>query len=53
MGYSIAGRSITRIPLPDLMVWRDTYAAKYVKEVRMERIKAGLGQSGTIKARFV
>ena len=53
MGYSIAGRSITRIPLPDLMVWRDRYAAKYVKEVRMERIKTGLGQSGIIKARFV
>jgi len=53
MGYSIAGRSISRIPIPDLLAWRDSYAADYAREVRKDRIKNGLGHSGIIKTRFV
>lgn len=49
--YSIQGRSLARTPIPDLLVLRSRYKAEYVREQRAERIKNGLGHSGTIKVR--
>lgn len=49
--YSIQGRSLSRTPIPDLMVLRDRYKAMYVQEKRAERIKNNLGHSGIIKVR--
>ena len=49
--YSIQGRSLSRTPIPDLMVLRDRYHAMYVQEQRAERIKNNLGHSGIIKVR--
>ena len=50
--YSIQGRSLARTPIPDLVVLRDKYRGEYVREKRAERIRNGLGHSGTIKVRF-
>jgi len=50
--YSIQGRSLSRTPIPDLVVLRDKYRAEFVRETRAERIRNGLGHSGTIKVRF-
>jgi len=50
--YSINNRSLARTPIPDLVVLRDKYRGEYVREKRAERIRNGLGHSGTIKVRF-
>ena len=50
--YTIAGRSLARTPIPDLMVLRDRYKAEGVREDRADRIKRGLGHSGRVKVRF-
>lgn len=49
--YSIQGRSLSRTPIPDLLVLRDRYKAEYVREQRAERLKNNLGHSGIIKVR--
>ena len=49
--YSIQGRSLSRTPIPDLLILRDRYKAEYVREQRAERIKNNLGHSGIIKVR--
>ena len=50
--YSIAGRSLGRTPIADLILLRDKYRAEYVRETRNERIANGLGHGGIIKTRF-
>lgn len=50
--YSIGGRSLSRTPLKDLIMFRDKYAALYAKEVKAERIANGQGHSGRILVRF-
>jgi hypothetical protein len=50
--YSIAGRSLSRMPVPDLIQWRDKYKAYHAQEIKAERIKRGLGHSGRIEVRF-
>jgi hypothetical protein len=50
--YSIAGRSLERTPIPELLVLRDRYKAEVVREDRADRIRRGLGHSGRIKTRF-
>ncbi len=49
--YSIQGRSLSRTPIPDLLILRDRYKAMYVQEQRAERLKNNLGHSGIIKVR--
>ena len=49
--YSIQGRSLSRTPIPDLLILRDRYKAEYIREQRAERIKNNLGHSGIIKVR--
>jgi len=50
--YSIAGRSLSRMPVPDLIIWKNKYEAYYAQEIKAERIKRGLGHSGRIEVRF-
>ena len=38
---SIAGRSLSRMSVDELMTFRNTYKAEYLKEVKMTRIKNG------------
>ena len=51
-GYSIAGRSLSRTPIPELLMLRDRYRAEYVRLQRSEAISRGLGHSGRILTRF-
>ena len=50
--YSINGRSLTKLPIADLMMWRDRYRAEYLREVRAERRNNGQGTGSTVLARF-
>ena len=51
--YTIAGRSLARTSIPDLLVMRDRYKAEVVQAKRADRIARGLGSSATIKTRFI
>ena len=42
MAYSIAGRSLSKTPLADLLKFRDSYKAEYATELNTERRKNGL-----------
>lgn len=50
--YSIAGRSLKRTDLNDLIVLRDRYRAEVLAEERAERIKQGMGGGGRILVRM-
>jgi len=50
--YSINGRSLSRTPLKDLLMFRDKYKAEYLKEQRKESIANGRGHSGKIRVRL-
>lgn len=52
MSYSIAGRSLSRMSITDLMMFRDRYRAEYNKELQKARIKNGQDTGNTIKVRF-
>jgi len=52
MAYSIAGRSLSLTPLPDLVELERFYKARVAAEDRAERSRLGLGHSGRIKTRF-
>jgi hypothetical protein len=52
MGYSIAGRSISRLSPAELLKWRDLYKAEYAREASQERLNQGLGSGSIIKVRF-
>ena len=52
MEYSIGGRSIKRMPITDLMVWRDKYRAQYLSEQRAEGLAKGLGGKNMILVRL-
>ena len=49
---SIAGRSLSRTPLPDLLELRDRYKAEYLKEIKLARIRNNQGSGNTIKVKF-
>lgn len=49
--YSISGRSLTRTPIPELIVLRDKYQTLYNAEVNAERIAKGLGTKNKIMVR--
>ena len=34
--YSINGRSLTKLDITDLLMWRDRYRADYLREVHRE-----------------
>jgi len=50
--YSIAGRSLSKLTLDELMQWRDRYRAEWMREVRRERALNGKRTGGTVLARF-
>ena len=52
MSYSIAGRSLSRMPIDDLLTFRDRYKAEWNKEKRLQRGKAGKGNDGIIISYF-
>lgn len=47
--YSIAGRSLSKYSIPELLAWRDKYKGELR---RLERADQGLGSTVKIKARF-
>jgi hypothetical protein len=52
MTYSIAGRQIAKIPIPDLLKLRDYYKREYASEQKAEALANGIGTGGKILARF-
>ncbi len=50
--YSIAGRSLKRTPVADLLVLRDRYRADVRAEELAERIKNGMGGGGRVLVRL-
>jgi hypothetical protein len=50
--YSIAGRSIDKIPVPDLLKLRDQFKAEYNQELQAEKIAKGLSTNNRILVRF-
>ena len=52
MAYSIAGRSLSRTPVQDLLRLKDRYQAMYSAEKRIERRDNGNGTGTQIKVRF-
>ena len=49
---SIAGRSLSRLSIDELMTFRDRYKTEYLKEVKMARIKNKRGSGNTVKVKF-
>jgi hypothetical protein len=52
VSYSIAGRSLARMPIEDLLLFRGRYRAEWLKEKRLHRGKKGLGNDGIILTRL-
>ena len=50
--YSIAGRSLSRTPVADLLSLRDYYRTEFLREQRVERRNNGIGTGARILARF-
>jgi hypothetical protein len=49
---SIAGRSLSRMSVDELMTFRDRYRSEYLKEIKLARIRNGQGTGNTPKVRF-
>ena len=49
---SIAGRSLSRLSIDELLLFRDRYKAEYLKEIKLARIRNKKGSGNTIKAKF-
>tara|TARA_Y100001938_G_C8090046_1_gene434462 strand:- start:2790 stop:3377 length:588 start_codon:yes stop_codon:yes gene_type:complete len=52
MSYSIAGRSLSRMSIDDLMTFRNRYRSEYLREIKLARIKNKQDSGNTIKVRF-
>ena len=50
--YSTNGRSLTKLDITDLLMWRDRYRADYLREVHRERALNGTATGSTVVARF-
>jgi len=53
MSYTIAGRSLARTPIADLLRLRDSYKAEYKAEQKAEKIDRGVKTGDKILTRFV
>jgi len=51
--YTIAGRSLSRTPVEDLLMLRDRYKTEVRREERADRVARGLGSGSKIRTRFV
>jgi len=49
---SIAGRSLSRMSVDELLTFRDRYKSEWLKEVKIARIKNNQGSGNTIKVNF-
>jgi hypothetical protein len=49
---SIAGRSLSRLTVDELMTFRDRYKVEYLKEIKKARIKNNKDSGNNIKVRF-
>lgn len=49
---SIAGRSLSRLTIDELLQFRSFYKAEYLKEVRKAKAKSGQSTGNNIKVRF-
>ena len=49
---SIAGRSLSRMSVDELMTFRDRYKAEYLKEIKLARIRNKQASGNTIKVKF-
>ena len=49
---SIAGRSLSRMTIDEIMTFRDRYKAEYLKEIKKARIKNKTASGNSVKARF-
>ena len=50
--YSIQGRSLAKMSITDLMMWRDYYRKEVAKENQDALIAAGKASNATVKVRF-
>lgn len=50
--YSIQGRSLSKMTVNDLMMWRDYYRKEVAKEKQDALIAAGKASNATVKVRF-
>ncbi len=51
--YSIQGRSLAKMSITDLMMWRDYYRKEVAKENQDAMIAAGKPSNATVKVRFL
>ena len=51
--YSIAGRSLARTPIEDLLTLRDRYKSEVIQAQRADQIARGLSSSAKIRTRFI
>jgi hypothetical protein len=51
--YSIAGRSLSRTPIEDLLKLRDRYKNEVISNHRADQIARGLGSTARVRTRFV
>ncbi len=56
LSYSIStgqgSRSLSRMSIEELLLFRDRYKAEYAREIQAERIEQGLGTKGRVLVRF-
>lgn len=52
LSYTINGRSMSKIPVEELIKWHSHYKALYKQELQNERILNGAGKSNIIRVRF-
>ena len=52
MSYSIAGRSLSRMSIDDLITFRNRYRAEYLEEIKKSRIKNKQDSGNLVKVRF-
>jgi hypothetical protein len=50
--YSVGDVSISRMPIPDLLVMRDRFTAEVAREEHAERLRKGLGSAQNIMVRL-
>ena len=49
---SIAGRSLSRMSIDELLTFRDRYKSEYLKEIKLARIRNKQGSGNTVKVNF-
>ena len=50
--YSINGRSLTKIAIPELIEWRARFKSEYLREFRKKRARNRIAASSTVLVRF-